>query len=131
MSGDGSSNGQVPPVSVLIVEDVVDARKMLGRLLALEGHDVREAADGYAGLAALLSQPPDVALIDIGLPGIDGIEVARCARKNAALNRVRLVALTGYGSLDDRKELLAAGFDEHLVKPVSPSELAGVLRPRE
>jgi CheY-like chemotaxis protein len=131
MAGDGSQDGHAPPVSVLIVEDVADARKMLGRLLALEGHDVREAADGLAGLAALLSQPPDVALIDIGLPGMDGIEVVRNARKNSALNRVRLVALTGYGSPSDRKSLLAAGFDEHLVKPVSPNDLARVLRPRD
>jgi len=123
--------GKTLPVSILIVEDVADARRMLGRLLTLEGHQVREAADGPTGLAALRSEPPDVALIDIGLPGMDGCEVARSARKDAALTRTRLVALTGYGSPSDRQALLAAGFDEHLVKPVSPSDLARVLRPRE
>jgi two-component system, sensor histidine kinase len=119
-----------PTVSVLIVEDVEDARKSLARLLTLEGHDVREAADGYAGLAALMSRPPDVALVDVGLPGLDGYEIARRVRQNPALHRVRLVALTGYGSPGDRTALLAAGFDEHLVKPVSPEQLAPLLRPR-
>jgi two-component system CheB/CheR fusion protein len=118
------------PVSVLIVEDISDSRKILRRLLSLDGHDVREAADGHAGLAELLSRPPDVALIDVGLPGLNGYEVARIARKNPALNRVRLVALTGYGRPEDREAVFAAGFDEHLVKPVSPDTLAEVLRPR-
>lgn len=121
----------IQPVSVLLVEDVSDTRKILRRLLALDGHDVREAADGHAGLAALLSNPPDVALIDVGLPGLSGYEVAAIARKNSALDRVRLVALTGYGRPEDRQAVLAAGFDEHLVKPVGPADLAHVLSPRE
>jgi two-component system, chemotaxis family, CheB/CheR fusion protein len=129
--GDGKQDGQVTPVSVLIVEDVADSRKILRRLLSLDGHDVREAADGHSGLASLLSEPPDVALVDVGLPGIDGYEVARIARKDPALKRVRLVALTGYGRPEDRQAVLAAGFDEHLVKPVNPSDLARVLRPRQ
>jgi CheY-like chemotaxis protein/two-component sensor histidine kinase len=119
------------PVAVLIVEDIHDSRKILKRLLALDGHDVREAADGHAGLAELLANPPDVALVDVGLPGIDGYEVARIARKNPSLNRVRLVALTGYGRPEDREAVLAAGFDEHLVKPVNPADLVRVLAPRE
>lgn len=125
-----TSDRQVTPVSVLIVEDISDSRRILRRLLSLDGHDVREAADGHAGLAALLSNPPDVALVDVGLPGLDGYEVARIARKNPALNRVRLVALTGYGRPDDRQAVFAAGFDEHLVKPVLPAALAQVLKPR-
>jgi CheY-like chemotaxis protein len=124
-------NTEAPPVSVLIVEDVPDSRKTLSRLLALDGHDVREAGDGRAGLESLLSQPPDVALVDVGLPGIDGYEVARIARKDPRLKRVRLVALTGYGRPEDREAVLAAGFDEHLIKPVSFTELTRVLRPRE
>jgi CheY-like chemotaxis protein len=119
------------PVSVLIVEDVGDNRKTLRRLLALDGHDVREAGDGRAGLESLLSEPPDVALVDVGLPGIDGYEVARIARKNPSLKRVRLVALTGYGRPEDREAVFAAGFDEYLIKPVSLDELTRVLRPRE
>lgn len=126
----GNSPDREPGICVLIVEDLDDARKTLARLLSLDGHDVREAADGYAGLAALLSRPPDVALIDVGLPGLDGYEIARRVRQNPALDRVRLVALTGYGSPSDREALLAAGFDEHIVKPVSPEQLAPLLRAR-
>jgi len=129
-AGDGKEKHAGAPVSVLIVEDFDDSRTVLHRLLSLDGHDVREAADGHQGLAALLSNPPDVALVDVGLPGIDGYEVARIARKNPALSRVRLVALTGYGRPEDRKALLDAGFDEHLVKPVHLDELERVLKPR-
>jgi two-component system, chemotaxis family, CheB/CheR fusion protein len=129
--GDDSATRIAPSVKVLIVEDIADTRNILRRLLSLDGHDVREAADGHDGLNQLLANPPDVALIDVGLPGINGYEVARCARQQASLAKVRLVALTGYGRPEDRKAVLAAGFDEHLVKPVSPSELASVLRPRE
>jgi two-component system CheB/CheR fusion protein len=121
----------VAAVSVLIIEDVVDARRMLRRLLLLDGHAVREAGDGHAGLASLLADPPDVALVDVGLPGLDGFEVARLARKNPELDGVRLVALTGYGQSEVRDALLAAGFDEHLVKPVGADELARVLAPRK
>jgi two-component system, chemotaxis family, CheB/CheR fusion protein len=128
---DGEPDGAAKPVSVLIVEDIADSRKILRRLLSLDGHDVREAADGQSGLAALLSRPPDVALVDVGLPGMDGYQVARAARQSPACQHVRLVALTGYGRAQDHKAVLAAGFDEHLVKPVNPADLARVLRPRE
>jgi CheY-like chemotaxis protein len=124
-------HASVRPVSILIVEDIVDTRNILRRLLSLDGHDVREAGDGHMGLAALLSNPPDVALVDVGLPGLTGYEVARIARKNPALDRVRLVALTGYGRPEDHDAVLAAGFDEHLVKPVNPADLAKVLTPRK
>jgi signal transduction histidine kinase/CheY-like chemotaxis protein len=129
--GDDGASRAAPSVKVLIVEDIADSRKILRRLLALDGHDVREAADGQEGLHQLLSDPPDVALIDVGLPGIDGYEVARRARQQPLLAKVRLVALTGYGRPEDRKAVLEAGFDEHLVKPVGPAELARVLKPRE
>ena len=127
----GNDPKDEPGVCILIVEDVDDARKTLARLLSFDGHEVREAADGYAGLASILSRPPHVALIDVGLPGLDGYEIARRVRQNPALDRVRLVALTGYGSPSDRQALLAAGFDDHIVKPVSPQQLAQILRPRE
>src|SRR5262245_55718702 len=128
---DGPIELPVRSLAIVIIEDVADARKTLGRLLALDGHDVREAADGYQGLHALLSQPADVALVDIGLPGLDGYEIARIARNNSALDRVRLVALTGHGRPEDRENIMAAGFDNHLVKPVSAAELLRVLRPRD
>ena len=99
---------------------------MLRTTLTLEGHEVHAATDGLRGLAALEAHRPDVALIDVGLPGLDGYEVARHARALLG-NRVRLVALTGYGTPDDRARALAAGFDMHLVKPVDPEALTAAL----
>ena len=112
---------------VLIVEDNADVRSMLQTLLTLEGHDVREAADGSQGLDTLQRERFDVALIDIGLPGIDGFEVARRARASCGERCPRLVALTGYGRPSDRAAVKAAGFDEHLVKPCDPDDLFRVL----
>ena len=102
---------------MLIVEDNADAREMLRVALELSGHEVHEAHDGPGGLEALLRLRPDVALVDVGLPDFDGYELARKVRA-AGASAVRLVALTGYGQPDDRRQALAAGFDTHLVKPV-------------
>jgi CheY-like chemotaxis protein len=116
---------------VLIVEDNVDVRSMLHTLLELEGHDVQEAADGSQGLESLAREPFDVALIDIGLPGLDGYELARRARSSCGQRCPRLVALTGYGRASDRAAVKAAGFDDHLVKPCDPDDLLRVLaKPR-
>lgn len=112
---------------VLIVEDNDDARESLSMLLELNGHRVRTAADGRAGLAAFASAAPEVALIDVGLPGIDGYEVARRIRAVPG-PRILLLALTGYGLPEDRDRALAAGFDAHLVKPVDPDALEALLR---
>jgi two-component system CheB/CheR fusion protein len=112
---------------VLIVEDNADARRMLAVLLQMEGHEVAEAADGDEGLAAMVSAPPDVALVDIGLPRIDGYEVARRVRANPNLADITLVAVTGYGQESDRQAVADAGFDEHLVKPIRAADLAAVL----
>jgi CheY-like chemotaxis protein len=95
--------------------------------LKLDGHEVHEAADGRAGLEAALRLTPDVALIDVGLPGLDGYEVARQIRATDAGSSMVLVALTGYGQAEDRRRAVAAGFDVHLVKPVAPERLAEVL----
>jgi len=113
---------------VLIVEDNADARAALCELLEIAGHRVRAESDGPSGLAAALAAPPEVALIDVGLPGIDGYEVAR--RIRAAGNggsRPLLIALTGYGAPEDRQRALDAGFDRHLVKPVDWPTLATIL----
>jgi two-component system CheB/CheR fusion protein len=116
---------------VLIVEDNADVRSMLHTLLELEGHEVQEAADGSQGLGSLTNGAFDVALIDIGLPGIDGYEVARRARVSCGDHCPRLVALTGYGRASDRAAVKAAGFDDHLVKPCNPEDLLRVLtKPR-
>jgi CheY-like chemotaxis protein/two-component sensor histidine kinase len=116
-----------PARDILIVEDNVDARETLRQLLELQGHRVRVAADGAAAIVAVQAAAPDVALIDVGLPGMDGYEVARRIRADA--NRhVVLIALTGYGLAEDRRRSTAAGFDLHLVKPLDGEKLESALR---
>ncbi|MEA2711028.1 MAG: hypothetical protein QOF78_3629 [Phycisphaerales bacterium] len=111
---------------ILVIEDQADARRALQRLLQIWGHDVDVAEDGVRGVDAAIAQPPEVALIDVGLPGLDGYEVAR--RLRIALGKsVRLVALTGYGQPEDRDRAFDAGFDLHLVKPVDRDQLSGAL----
>jgi signal transduction histidine kinase len=119
-----------PPASprrILIVEDSRDSRDMLRYLLERAGHEVHEAGDGPAGIEAILTVHPDIALVDVGLPGVDGYEVARRVRADERGRTVRLVALTGYGLPDDHRRSREAGFDSHLVKPVDPARLAGVI----
>jgi CheY-like chemotaxis protein len=116
---------------ILLVEDNDDARETLRRLLALDGHSVRAVPDGEAALEAVKAEAPEFALIDIGLSGIDGFEVARRVRALAGTGeRPVLVAVTGYGLPEDRKRSLAAGFDFHLVKPVDAGVLAEILTRR-
>jgi CheY-like chemotaxis protein len=101
---------------------------MLKQLLQLEGHEVFEASDGPGGLALLLGQRLDVALIDIGLPGLSGYEVARQVRQRGHLQSVLLVALTGYGTPRDVEAAREAGFDSHLIKPLRYPDLCQLLR---
>jgi PAS domain S-box-containing protein len=115
---------RVPPQRTLLVEDNDDAREMLRTLLELDGHTVYEASNGIAGLAAALEHRPDLAVIDIGLPEMDGYEVARRLRASESLKAIRLIALTGYGQADDARRAHEAGFDLHVVKPVDPDRLA-------
>jgi signal transduction histidine kinase/DNA-binding response OmpR family regulator len=112
------------PLHVAVIEDNPDIRDTVRELLELAGHRVCAASDGRAGVELLLAERPDVALVDIGLPGLDGYEVARQVRNVCA---TRLVALTGYGGTGDRDRAAGAGFDAHLVKPVEFDELAAVL----
>ncbi|HTU25970.1 MAG TPA: ATP-binding protein [Pirellulales bacterium] len=112
---------------VVIVEDNADAREMLQMLLAVEGHDVDSAEDGRDGLALIERVRPDVALIDIGLPLLNGYDVARKLRARSQGAPVLLVALTGYGQPEDRQRALAAGFDEHLIKPVNLDDLTQIM----
>ena len=114
---------------VLLIEDNVDARDALRVLLELDGYDVEAAGDGPQGLDIARAKTPAVALIDIGLPGMDGYEVARRLRALAG-PRSFLVALTGYSDPDDRKRAEEAGFDAHVVKPVDPDELTRLLARR-
>jgi len=112
---------------VLVIEDNVDAAETLGDLLRLFGHEVELANSGPAGIETAARFQPDVVLCDIGLPVMDGYEVARQLRQNPALKATHLIALTGYGRESDRRRALEAGFDLHLVKPVEPLELQRLL----
>ena len=114
---------------ILIIEDNDDARDMLKTWMTLEGHEVLEAANGIEGVKILIDERPEVAFIDIGLPGMDGYEVARMARQQADL-ATRLVALTGYGQAADRQRSFQAGFDDFVVKPVDPTRLTQILTDR-
>jgi CheY-like chemotaxis protein len=115
------------PRRILLVEDSQDARDMLRMYLAQLGHQVYEAADGPSAVEAALRVLPDVALIDIGLPGVDGYEVARRIRATPDGRHLYLVAVTGYGQPKDRDQALAAGFDDYLVKPFDRDRLATLL----
>jgi PAS domain S-box-containing protein len=113
--------------NVLIVDDNQDAADSLALLLRRRGQEVRTAYDGPAALDLARAQPPDVVLLDIGMPGMDGLEVARRLRLDLGLKQALLVALTGYGQDEDRRRSQEAGFDTHLVKPVDLDTLEGLL----
>ncbi|HZP39349.1 MAG TPA: ATP-binding protein [Methylomirabilota bacterium] len=117
------------PRRVLVVEDSADARQSLRMLLELAGHLVETSEDGPAGLARADTFRPDVALIDLGLPGMDGYELAQELRQRPETKAIRLVAVTGYGQAEDRRRALAAGFDLHVTKPVDASMLEEMLGP--
>jgi two-component system, sensor histidine kinase len=115
-----------PSLHILIIEDHADARATLQQLLTLLGHQVETAADGPQGVEAGLTGRPDVALVDLSLPSLDGLEVARRLRAGLGAS-VRLVALTGHASEEDRRGCLDAGFDAHLAKPVELDALNRLL----
>jgi CheY-like chemotaxis protein len=117
----------VPCRRIVVVEDHADARAALEMVLQLEGHRVRAAAEGREAVDVILAEQPDVAFIDIGLPGIDGHEVARRLRAAPEGRDLVLIALTGYGRPDDARRAREAGFDAHLVKPVDVDELGRLL----
>ncbi|HET9253215.1 MAG TPA: ATP-binding protein, partial [Candidatus Eisenbacteria bacterium] len=112
---------------VLVIEDHQDAREMLRAMLELDRHEVHVAADGKEGIDAALRVRPDVVLIDVGLPELDGYEVARALRASPDAQGLYLVALTGYGLPEDRERAREAGFDEHVVKPLQPERLSGII----
>jgi PAS domain S-box-containing protein len=112
---------------VLVVDDNVDAAESLAMVLRLSGHEVRTAYNGPAALAEARIATPDVVLLDIGLPGMDGFDVARQIREDRGLNHLRIVAVTGYGQDEDRRRTQEAGFDFHLTKPVDPVQLDRLL----
>jgi CheY-like chemotaxis protein/two-component sensor histidine kinase len=115
---------------VLVVDDNRDAADSLTMLLRSKGHDVRVAYDGPAALAAAGAFGPDLVLLDLGMPGMDGYEVARRLRGMPAFAGRVIAALTGWGQEADRRRTREAGFDHHLVKPVDPAELETLLARR-
>jgi two-component system CheB/CheR fusion protein len=116
------------PLRVVIVEDNEDSRTMLCELLEMSGFECSTASDGAQGLQLILEQRPDVALIDIGLPELDGLEVAQRVRQDPRNGGTHLIALTGYGQREDRDAVRRAGFDAHLIKPVDFDNLISTLR---
>ncbi len=107
------------PLRTLVCDDAPDLRELVADLLRLRGHEVMEVADGPSAVEAVLRDKPDVALIDIGLPDMDGYEVARKIRAAPTDARPRLIAMTGYGQASDRAAAFEAGFDAHITKPAS------------
>jgi PAS domain S-box-containing protein len=115
------------PLRILVVDDNVDAASGLAILLKASGHDVHTVHDGLAAVKAASTYLPDLVLLDIGLPGLNGYEVAKCIRRDPVLRDIILVASTGYGQESDRKTSLDAGFNHHLVKPASFEKLQQIL----
>jgi PAS domain S-box-containing protein len=113
---------------LMVIDDNRDAAESLAMLLRLQGHEVRVAHDGPAALELLGAYRPEFVFLDLGMPGMDGYEVARRMRKRPGLAGVRLAALTGWGQSEDRRRSAEAGFDYHLVKPVEPAVLEKLLR---
>jgi PAS domain S-box-containing protein len=112
---------------ILVVDDNVDTAQLCARILGLAGHDVHTVHDGPAAVAAAREFRPEVVLLDIGLPGFDGYQVARRIRQEPSCARVVLIAVSGYGQEEDRRRALAAGFDRHLIKPVDVDALLALL----
>jgi DNA-binding response OmpR family regulator len=112
---------------VLLIEDNDDAREVLRSALTLHGYEVCESADGAGGLETAAAAGPEAAVVDIGLPGIDGYEVARRLRATAHGASLLLIAISGYGQPEARRRAFEAGFDEYVTKPVPPDVLAALI----
>jgi signal transduction histidine kinase len=126
LAGDAPARAQPQAAGkpkVLLIEDNDDGREMMATMLGSFGYPVLQAGDGLEGVRIACAEQPEVALVDIGLPGIDGYEVARRLREDPAGRAIRLIALTGYGLEEDQRRVLEAGFDQHLVKPVEVNAL--------
>jgi len=124
---DASAGSQFPRLRVLVVDDNRDAAESLGVLLELMGHSVQVVNDGLDALRIVEMEAPDLVLLDIGMPGMDGYEVARRLRELPARGLMHVVALTGYGQEADRRRSTEAGFDAHLVKPVDLAALEALI----
>jgi two-component system, sensor histidine kinase len=126
-AGQPRAGDRIPSRRILIIEDNQDGREMLRALLTIAGHEVHASADGPSGVAAAAQVAPDLVLIDIALPGMEGYEVARRIRASNGGKSMRLVAISGFGQAEDRRRSLEAGFDAHLTKPFSIETLGEFL----
>jgi len=123
-----SAMARIPsPRRLLVVEDHPDVGESLALILRCDDHDVRIAYGGPAALQVLSKLKPDVVLLDVGLPGMDGYQVARRMREEALESRLTIIAMSGYGQAEDHSQSMEAGCDAHLVKPVQPSVLRSML----
>jgi CheY-like chemotaxis protein len=122
-----SRRGKSASRRVLVVDDNRDAAEMLGEMLRHAGHQVRLAYDGLSALVMAAQSPPEVVLLDLGLPGIDGFEVARRLRADHPSSGMKIVALTGFGRDEDRRRTAEVGIDVHLVKPVEMDAILALL----
>jgi CheY-like chemotaxis protein len=120
----------IAPCRILVVDDNRDAADMLGRLLSTQGHNVLVAYDGGEALRDSIPFEPQIGLLDLGMPGMDGHELAKELRRQSQSGELYLVAITGWGQEDDRRRALAAGFDAHLTKPADPEQIAALLAAR-
>jgi CheY-like chemotaxis protein len=118
---------QKSPRRIVVADDNEDSAESFAMLLSFSGHEVRVAHDGAAALDAVRDFRPDVAFLDIGMPGLTGYEVAEAVRAEPWGNEVTLIAVTGWGQPDDRLRARTAGFDRHLIKPIDPAEVDRLL----
>jgi two-component system CheB/CheR fusion protein len=133
LAENGAAPVAIPSLSILVVDDNQDAAELLALNLELDGHQVRTVVRPEEAVGAALDWQPQFVLLDIGMPGMDGYEVARRLRAEPRLNALRIIALTGYGQPDDTLRSREAGFDGHLVKPApleTVTAMLETLRPR-
>jgi CheY-like chemotaxis protein len=126
-SSASAGSSRTRPLRVLIADDNLDSAESLGMLLDLAGHQVLLAHNGADALALAADNLPDVALLDIGMPGMDGYQVAAAIRRESWGSKLTLVAITGWGQDDDKRRAQAAGFDHHLTKPMDGAALESIL----
>ena len=127
---EGSSSRRPAPGKrrVLVIEDNLDTVRSLALLLRDMGHEVEYAINGYAGLEVARRFAPDVIILDLGLPGMDGFDVCRRIKRDPELSSVRVIALTGYAQEDYRERALKAGCEQHFVKPIDAGTLEKILQ---
>src|SRR4029077_3744877 len=127
-SNRSSSTRAIQRRRILIADDNRDSAETLAALLRMEGHEVTSVHDGPVALSVFTQLKPDVALLDIGMPGLTGYEVARKLRQAGPRAALTLIAITGWGQDIDKERAFAAGFDHHLTKPVDPQRLVELLK---